>query len=721
MKNLTGKHNFYINYLAQFFLVCAFCVGCTVKGKAQNIALNKPYTLSVLPNYNLTAPSTDKTSLTDGSYTSGKLWTNKTTVGWTRRNDVTITIDLQRQAPVRAVNFNSVRGSEAGVNFPANIYVFISSDNQNYAYLGDAAQTDDNASGTYKVEKFSVDNLNATGRYVKLVVVPNGKFIFCDEIEIIRGNGVAKAIAKNIPVAKIKDVVDSLTQATSDKKDLARKGYSITTMANKSIAQVKGEIGVANANKLKKSFATSFVIEKYNPWDTLSAIRKPVAANGPLLYDFAISVGGVQYGAFVITNTNTTSQTVSFNINNNPSIASIDLFEGRQVPSLDGSQVVDPLVPIMRNANVQPGESKMFVFKVTGKASATAASSTIGITSQGFNSSISVNTNIINISGAADNDINTVNWAYLNYPMLKNIKAAAVKDLKDHHINTFVIPAKVIPKPGDFNFTALNAYIQNIKPAKNILLFANYSAAANQSSDPNVKFMTDAWKANFIKWYAAMIATIKNNGGITNIYLYPYDEARKNDITAFNVFAKWAKQSVSNLKLFGTLTNADAIKQVSPYLSVSEVKNDASLLAAIAASQSDVWIYDTKGVSRSLSPYQYYRLMAWNAFAKGLKGIGFWNYADIGSDRSTNLISAPFKNVGNDFAVIYNSPDNGIITSRRWEAFKLGIEDYRIISTYSKKFGVQKTKDLVLSVTSAPSSLNKADEVRNRMIKELVN
>lgn len=36
---------------------------------AQNLALNRPYTLSVLPDYAYTAPSSNKTLLTDGIYT----------------------------------------------------------------------------------------------------------------------------------------------------------------------------------------------------------------------------------------------------------------------------------------------------------------------------------------------------------------------------------------------------------------------------------------------------------------------------------------------------------------------------------------------------------------------------------------------------------------------------------------------------------------------------
>src|ERR1039458_10371213 len=41
---------------------------------AANLALGKSYTVSPLPSYALSAPSTDRTSLTDGKYTVGYFW-----------------------------------------------------------------------------------------------------------------------------------------------------------------------------------------------------------------------------------------------------------------------------------------------------------------------------------------------------------------------------------------------------------------------------------------------------------------------------------------------------------------------------------------------------------------------------------------------------------------------------------------------------------------------
>lgn len=61
-----------LNLLVSGYILMTFVSSC----HATNLALGKKYTLSVKPNYPLTAPVTDTTSLTDGVFTTGHFWTN---------------------------------------------------------------------------------------------------------------------------------------------------------------------------------------------------------------------------------------------------------------------------------------------------------------------------------------------------------------------------------------------------------------------------------------------------------------------------------------------------------------------------------------------------------------------------------------------------------------------------------------------------------------------
>lgn len=108
--------------------------------------------------------------------------------------------------------------------------------------------------------------------------------------------------------------------------------------------------------------------------------------------------------------------------------------------------------------------------------------------------------------------------------------------------------------------------------------------------------------------------------------------------------------------------------------------------------------------------------MAWKAFRDGYKGIGFWAYADTG-DSGTAWDDFDGKNP--DYAVIYEGPNNTIISSRRWEAWRMGIEDYELLTMYAKAKGDAAAKALAKAVMDNPEDTTKADEVRRKILIEL--
>ena len=153
-----------------------------------NIAFGKPYTVSTKPNYRLSAPQTDITSLTDGKYTIGHFWTSKSTVGWQKTGPVEIIIDLGNTFIVSSISFNTARSEAANVEYPKHVHVFIGPDREHFLYVGDIAKNRDNIPGSYKVKKFALGGIETKGRYVLLVVHPMGPFSFCDEIEVNEGS-----------------------------------------------------------------------------------------------------------------------------------------------------------------------------------------------------------------------------------------------------------------------------------------------------------------------------------------------------------------------------------------------------------------------------------------------------------------------------------------------------------------------------------------------------
>ena len=154
-----------------------------------NVALNKPYTLSPNPGYGYCTDPGDKTQLTDGVYTVGYFWTQKTTVGWQHANPVIISLDLGQVQPIAGLSFSTAAGV-AGVAWPNSILVLVSDDGKTWASPGDlvALGTVNGAPATepYSTFRFATDALKTHGRYVKLYV-DQMPYTFVDEIEVYQG------------------------------------------------------------------------------------------------------------------------------------------------------------------------------------------------------------------------------------------------------------------------------------------------------------------------------------------------------------------------------------------------------------------------------------------------------------------------------------------------------------------------------------------------------
>lgn len=156
----------------------------------ENIARGKTYTFNTPPNYALSSDPGDSVQLTDGVYTSGYFWTQKTTVGWQRKRPVVITIDLGKIEPIRGVSYNTAAGV-AEVTWPTSVHILVSDDGAHYFAIGDLIALSNKRNSPpakgYAVHRYWIDNLRTHGRYMQLLIDPGGPYCFIDEVEIYRG------------------------------------------------------------------------------------------------------------------------------------------------------------------------------------------------------------------------------------------------------------------------------------------------------------------------------------------------------------------------------------------------------------------------------------------------------------------------------------------------------------------------------------------------------
>lgn len=712
--------------------------------KAQNIALHKSYILSTPPNYKYSAPSTDKTALTDGIYTTGNFWTKPTTVGWLS-NPFTVTIDLGEILPVGTIIFNTCRSIKADISFPNNIFVFISKDNKDFMYIGDIADTPDNLTGDAQVKKFTLKGIDRNARFITITAVPKGKFIFCDEIEVLKGKANNANTKEMIPKDSLNITIESLKALEYNSEYLSQaienlKSYSKGKMirSNKNISDIqaqfsnnkvskddyqtfKNRVGKEHARNLRGKDNISFILEKINPWDNISELREPKLNNDELNYQLLVLQDGVQYGSFAITNTDSSTQQFSFKVANpNSSVSNFELFHVPYVASSNYNRTPDPLVRIKNAISLAPGISEMFLFKITG-INTGSAKSIITIRTENDVMKVNIETQVRNLFLQKNaNHLNANVWAYLNYPMLKDRQVEVVKNLELHHINTIVIPPGITPGMEITDYSTLTNYLSNFENVENILLFMNYASTISRNGYKNGQFMSSEWKSKFILWHKNVVKLIRGIGfSNANIYLYPYDEVGDKNINDFENLVNWVKNAVSGIKIYATFNNKAAINTILPLIDIAQIHSSYDGLKDLPPHHCEIWIYNTITPARSLSPYVYYRLMAWEAFINDYKGIGFWNYADERNGNKLNLVSDLLPNFHGSYSVIYNGPGKEIISSRRWEAFQLGIEDYSILKLYEKKVGSDKSKMLAKKVLDDPKNLNNADSIRNEIITEL--
>jgi len=155
-----------------------------------NLARGKPCTFGPPPNYGLCSPAGDETDLTDGVY-NGCQWREAGTVGWSvgRTKALTIDLDLGADQPVGKITFDTVTGG-AQVTFPSAVLAFLSSDGKEYHFLGDVLG-ESLPQDQYLNHRFALEGLQAEGRYVRLVILPGGFYVFCDEIEVMKSESAA--------------------------------------------------------------------------------------------------------------------------------------------------------------------------------------------------------------------------------------------------------------------------------------------------------------------------------------------------------------------------------------------------------------------------------------------------------------------------------------------------------------------------------------------------
>jgi hypothetical protein len=307
-------------------------------------------------------------------------------------------------------------------------------------------------------------------------------------------------------------------------------------------------------------------------------------------------------------------------------------------------------------------------------------------------------------------------WGYVHSSVLKEQPDAAFQDQVSHGTNVFVATNTFAPRAtfdengdilGEIDFSDHDPYVRQ-HAAEGMILFFNYQVSLKGPADR----FTEPWTKAYKQWLKVWVDHLRQMGiGYEQFALYPIDEPGLNEglVDDYIAYSKPLREVDPKIQIYtdpvGRASMND-LKRMAPYVDIWCPNRNGYLLAEgldkltyLKSTGKTVWTYECEGNAKHQSPLGYYRGQAWLAWYHGLSGIGFWSYCTSSFD--------PWyvPRGGADYLLIYQG--DGVVSSKRWEAVRDGIEDYTMLKQlHSALEEAGKNKDLVNNVRSGRELLS---------------
>ncbi len=193
---------------------------------------------------------------------------------------------------------------------------------------------------------------------------------------------------------------------------------------------------------------------------------------------------------------------------------------------------------------------------------------------------------------------------------------------------------------------------------------------------------------------------------------YPIDEPWNTGFTAIphlKRFCGMVKRADANARNYTDPAGLVRVEYLDEFKDLIDVwqpemnllKRDPELVAWFKENADDFWAYEATGPAKDLLPLGYYRANGWLAWMFGLEGAGYWVYKG-------NDLWWPIQ--GGDWSVVYQTNDQ-VVPSRRWEASRDGVEDYRALHVLSDE--IERARKAGRTVDADSAQLLSGEAVEN--------
>lgn len=723
-----------------------------------NLALHRPVTFSPAPNYPLCTDEGDAAQLTDGEVTKDYFWTQLSTVGWQNARPVRVTVDLGSVQPIGGASYSTAAG-RGGVEWPDRIALYASDDGAAWWPCGDLV--DLSAAGgkpptqEYATHRYVTDALRCRGRYVTFLVSTPGPFIFCDEVEVYRGDAAllnqprqGAAVTDTLADFLNGRVANYVLRAIQADADSVRTRLAATPRAAAAADGVKRDLGDALQaaasgapgpgarltlpyseahRRVVRARAAAWraqglkvTVWQTGPWDPLDpGDTPPEHARKPALSLQVLR--GEQRGA-VLNITNPQGQDLALRIttsglpggdtpdwltlsevawtatNAGPPVASALTGAGR---SRDG-WIIDVPSGMTRQIWISADSFLLPPGRWKGSLSLEASGKRLARVPLAVSvSSVVMERPTLSLGG----------WDYTHGPTMGITKQAlpdVVRFLRRYYVDAPWAGADVMPfgkhdAEGHMvappSTAAMDGWLARWPDARFYFVFANLPPPAPQTAAEELRV------SEWITFWVRHLASRYIQPGRLGLLIT--DEPRNaGDYANVAGYGRVIKAAQPGVVLFEDPIPPTPGQAGPEMLAVSDIlcpnrtewiTNRAAFERVYLAQQKAgkrLAFYSCSGPVRSLDPYSYHRLQAWDAFRYGAIHIGYWSFADSGGGSSWNEPAAS----GTGYSPQFLDAE-GCTTSKHMEAIREGLYDYQTLTQLreaaDKADGAGRHPDLV--------------------------
>lgn len=351
-------------------------------------------------------------------------------------------------------------------------------------------------------------------------------------------------------------------------------------------------------------------------------------------------------------------------------------------------------------------------------------------------------------------------------PDTRGLENLYIEDLLSHGVNTYSIHYRLIPWP---------KIDKNENENENITVsnmdFKQFDRAVNRKKDKGpliidcslkgdrlglmcgLQFRSTQWDRVFTGWITALTTHLEQMGVTRNEAVFSFFSLDKRDdwetVDRLCHTATLVRNIDPEIKIFVDYGYKDpqcrfdyhteAITRVIPLVDIvaapcQRVKNEEEL-NLLRKSKKHIWAYVSNHYgydhlihSRNLCAYGAYRLSLWLAFFYGLDGAAIYSSTrwrgDPWNDWYFTDNTFSYDEAAHERCTVYNGV-TGPITSRRWEAFRMGIDDYKCLHMLKEaaETGNPEYKDVLhracTEVLTKSDNPDLADQWRWRIIELL--